>query len=316
MANKFTLKQLTYFVAAGEHSSVTKAAEVLFVSQPSISCAIHHLEDVTGLKLFIRHHAQGLALTSQGAEFYHKAKALLQGAEDLSQFVSSLGTEISGSLRIVGFPTFTSLMMPAMLKEFVEKYPAVTVQCDEKHQRDLLEGLITSKYEFAITYDMQLPSIVEFIPLISLPPYVVCELDHPLAKKKGVSIKELANYPMVMLDWPVSREYFHSLFLSQGTKPTVGYHAHSLGMVRGMVANGFGYSIFNTPVHSNIALDGTKFASIPLEGDLMPLTMGIVKLKQQQLTPAGEAFFKVLEDFASGILIPEQLDLTKTAEPT
>ncbi|AEF55558.1 LysR family transcriptional regulator [Marinomonas posidonica] len=306
MANKFTLKQLTYFVLAGEHSSVTKAAELLFVSQPSISSAIHHLEDVTGLQLFIRHHAQGLSLTTQGWQFFHKAKALLKGADDLSQFAQTLGTEVSGSLSIVGFPTFTSLMMPSMLKEFVDQYPAVNVQCDEMHQRDLIQGLINSKYELAITYDMQLPANIEFTPLISLPPYVVVALNHPLAKKKQVSIHELAKHPMVMLDWPMSREYFSSLFIGQGIEPMISHNAHSLGMVRGMVANGFGYSIFNTPVHSNVALDGTKFASIPLKEELMPLTMGVAKLEQSQLTPAAEAFVEVLKNFASGILTPSQ----------
>ena len=55
----FTLKHLRYFVAAGETGSVTKAAEAVHVSQPSISAAIAHLEAVFGLQLFIRHHAQG-----------------------------------------------------------------------------------------------------------------------------------------------------------------------------------------------------------------------------------------------------------------
>lgn len=70
----YTLKQLKYFVLAGEHRSVTKAAEAIYVSQPSISSAIHHLEDVTGLQLFIRHHAQGLTLTPQGWQFSTRPK--------------------------------------------------------------------------------------------------------------------------------------------------------------------------------------------------------------------------------------------------
>ncbi len=149
MVTKFTLKQLRYFVVAGEHQSVTKAAALMFVSQPSISSAIQHLEHVTGLQLFIRHHAQGLSLTPQGYQFYYKAKALLNDADGLSGFAETFGPEISGVLNVVGFPTFTSLMMPAMLKQFVEKYPVVDVVCDELHQQDIIQSLTNCKYELA-----------------------------------------------------------------------------------------------------------------------------------------------------------------------
>lgn len=110
----YTLKQLKYFVLAGEHGSVTKAAEAIYVSQPSISSAIHHLEDVTGLQLFIRHHAQGLTLTPQGWQFFRRAKNLLKEADELAQFAKVLSSDVSGALNLVGFPTFTSLMMPGI----------------------------------------------------------------------------------------------------------------------------------------------------------------------------------------------------------
>jgi len=301
----FTLKQLRYFVLAGEHSSVTKAAEAMFVSQPSISSAIHHLEDVTGLQLFIRHHAQGLTLTSQGWQFFHKAKNLLKEADELGQFANTLGKEVSGTLNLVGFPTFTSLMMPGILKQFVGRYPEVNVHCDEMHQGKLIQGLQSSEYELAITYDMQLPASIEFTPLISMPPYAVVSRDHPLAERKSVSLKELAKLPMVTLDWPMSREYFSSLFLSQGLEPNYAYKAHSLGMVRGMVGNGFGYSLFNSPAVSNIALDGSEFVSLPLEEELMPLVMGIARLEQSRLTPAGNAFIEMLKEHADEMLAGE-----------
>ncbi len=293
MSTKFTLKQLRYFVVAGEHGSVTKAASLMFVSQPSISAAIQHLEHVTGLQLFVRHHAQGLSLTPQGYQFYYKAKSLLTDADNLSRFAETLGTEISGVLNVVGFPTFTSLMMPMMLKQFVEKYPAVDVLCDELHQKDIISGINNCKYELAITYDMQLPDNIEFIPLMTMPPYVAVCADHPLAKHSILSIEELVDYPMVMLDWPMSKQYFSSLFYSHGVEPKIAFNAHSLGMAQGLVENGLGYTLLNTPMRDDGA--NSKLVSIPLEGNLLPLTMGVAKLKQTRLSPVGNAFLNVLK---------------------
>jgi DNA-binding transcriptional LysR family regulator len=63
---RYTLRQLAYFVAAGEAGSILKAAENIHFSQPSISNAISQLEDTFGIQLFIRHHARGMSLTTSG----------------------------------------------------------------------------------------------------------------------------------------------------------------------------------------------------------------------------------------------------------
>jgi DNA-binding transcriptional LysR family regulator len=293
---RFTLKHLRYFVVAGEMSSVTKAAEALHVSQPSISSAILHLEDVTDLQLFVRHHAQGLSLTPSGRQFLRKAKQLLAEADGLVHYASTLGSDVAGSLRIVGFPTFTPILVPGLIKRFVDAYPAVKVHCDEKHQKDIIQSLHDGRYELALTYDMQIPADIEFEPLMEFPPYAVVGRDHPLADRKEVSLHELAPLPMVLLDWPMSREYFYSLFLSLELEPDFAYPAESLGMVRGLVGNGFGYTLFNSPMACNLAFDGTELVAIPLKEKLRPLRMGVARLSQFRLTPAAGAFIKQLED--------------------
>lgn len=292
---RFTLKQLRYFVTAGEFSSVTRAAEALHVSQPSISSAILHLEEVTGLQLFVRHHAQGLSLTPSGRLYIVKAKQLLGQAEGLVQYASTISEEVSGSLRIVGFPTFTPILVPGLIRRFNEAYPAVNVQCDEMHQKDIIQGLQEGRYELALTYDLQLPADISFEPLMEFPPYAALPLNHPLADRDEVSLQELAPYPKVLLDWPMSREYFFSLFLSQGLEPDFAYRVKSMEMVRGLVANGFGYSLFNTPLANSMALDGVGFKQVPLKESLRPMRMGLARLAQFRVTPVVEAFSKQLE---------------------
>jgi DNA-binding transcriptional LysR family regulator len=71
---RYTLRQLEYFVAAGETGSITLASEQVNISQPSVSTAISHLEKELGVQLFIRHHAQGLSLTAVGRSLLHKQR--------------------------------------------------------------------------------------------------------------------------------------------------------------------------------------------------------------------------------------------------
>ncbi|WP_290699424.1 LysR family transcriptional regulator [Amphritea sp.] len=295
----FTLKQLRYFAKAGEFGSVTKAAEALHVSQPSISSAVLHLEEVSGLQLFIRHHAQGLTLTPAGRQFIIKTKQLLNDAEGLGRYADMLGEDIAGTLRIVGFPTFTPMMLPSLMKKFIETYPKASIQCDESHQQDIIQSLVAGRHELALTYDLQIPAEIDFEPIMEFPVYAVLAHDHPLAQRKELDLKELAEYPMILLDWPVTREYFISLFMSQDVEPNFAYRAQSQGMVRGLVSNGLGYSLFNAPLVNNKALDGSELQAIPLTGNLRPLRLGVAKISQLRLTPVAEAFIKLLKERAA-----------------
>lgn len=285
----FTLKQLRYFTVAGDLSSVTLAARKLHVSQPSISAAIQQIEEVTGLQLFVRHHAQGLSLTPSGKQLLARAKQLLREAEGLERFAVSLGEEIAGELRLVAFPTFAPVFLPQLMRRYADAYPAVSLHCDEMNQVDIVKGLNDGEYELAFTYDLQVPPNIDFTPLYRFPPYAVVAEDHPLSQRERVSLAELVEYPMVLLDWPQSREYFLSLFDVQGLAPRVAYRAKSLDMIRGLVANGFGFSLFNTPLTTHESFDGGRLTALWLEDEARPLSMGLACLQGLRLSPAAEA---------------------------
>lgn len=95
---QFTLRQLAYFLAAGEAGSNLRAAQNIHVSQPSISNAIAQLEDVFQIQLFIRHHTQGMTLTTGGDQIMDRARARLRDAEELKSFARKLSDEIFGSI--------------------------------------------------------------------------------------------------------------------------------------------------------------------------------------------------------------------------
>ncbi|QEM82622.1 LysR family transcriptional regulator [Halomonas binhaiensis] len=292
----FTLKQLRYFTVAGELSSVTLASRKLHVSQPSISAAIQQIEETTGLQLFVRHHAQGLSLTPSGKQLLVRAKQLLREAEGLEQFAVSLSEDIAGELRLVAFPTFAPVFLHQLLRRYADAYPAVSLLCHEETQVDIVKGLNQGEFELAFTYDLQIPVNIDFTPLHCFPAYAVVAEDHPLSGRGQVKLAELVEYPMVLLDWPQSREYFLSIFETLELKPQVAYRAKSLDMIRGLVANGFGFSLFNTPLTTDKAFDGRRLTALQLEDDVRPLSMGLACLKGLRLSPAAEA----LRDLALG----------------
>lgn len=108
----------------------------------------------------------------------------------------------------------------------------------------------------ALTYDLALVDEIEFMPLVALPPYVILPKLHKLARMGPVPLASLLDEPYVMLDLAYSREYFASLFDTVGHRPVAAFQSAQPEVVRGMVANGLGYSILNFPLKSTQTVDG------------------------------------------------------------
>jgi DNA-binding transcriptional LysR family regulator len=185
----FTLRQLSYFVAAGETCSITLASQRVNISQPAISAAISQLEEELGTQLFVRHHAQGLSLTSAGRSLLREAHLLLRQADGLYAAAADLQRKPSGEMSVGWFSTLAPLLMPALVRSFTESYPGTTVRSQVSHQADLLAALRRADIDVAITYDLLLSVDISFTPLVDLPPYAIVGANHPLATRASVSLK-------------------------------------------------------------------------------------------------------------------------------
>jgi len=280
----FTLKQLRYFVAAGEAGSIRKASETINVSQPSISAAISHLEDCFNLQLFVRHHAQGLSLTNSGQAVLREAKLLLSHGSDLQNLASELSSSISGTHEFACFNPLAPFLIPEVIHGFARQYPAVRINVREGDQAAIIDMLKQGEVSLALTYDMDLPDEFSFVPLAKLPPYVLLASDHSLAGRKSLRIEELIDEPLILLDMPITREYFMSIFIQRGLKPNIFTRTAQSDVMRGMVARGHGYALANVRPLNKETLAGGSLTYIPLEGDTAALTIGIVMLEGLRLS--------------------------------
>jgi DNA-binding transcriptional LysR family regulator len=287
---RFTLRQLAYFVAAGEAGGVTLASERINISQPSISGAISQLEAEFGLQLFVRHHAQGLSLTPAGQRLMIAAKALLQQAEDLHSVAYEVARSISGPLHIGSFRTLAPMLVPELCSTFLAQYPAVTLRFAEDDEAALIAKLRRAEINLALTYSIHLTDDIHFEPLAELPTYILLPADDEFATRSSISLSELAERPFILLDMPLSKEYFLSLFLMHNLTPNIVATSQHTDTVRSFVASGFGYSLMTARPLNMCAANGKKLAYVRLEGDHTPMVLGIATLKDLLKTRATESF--------------------------
>jgi len=301
---RFTLRQLEYFVVAGETGSITRAAERIKISQPSISTAISQLEKELNVQLFIRHHAQGLSLTPVGRTLLAEARQLLERAETLYDVASEASDDIRGQLNLGCLTTLAPMILPELALAFTSAFPQTTVRPCVDHQETMLTGLRNATLDIALTYDLAVPEDIDFLPLAELPVHALVGDSHPLARRASVTLEELAGLPLVFLDLPLSGEYFQALFMAEGLTPNIAYRFGHPDVIRTMVANGFGYTLANVTPRSDAALDGRKVVRIPISGPHRPMTIGLASLKSLRRSRLTEAFRSHARSFISNAYIP------------
>lgn len=273
---RYTLRQLEYFVAVGEAGSILLASEKVNVSSPSISAAINQLEREFGLPLFVRQHAQGLSLTLAGRQMMQQAKTVLREAGYLMDLAGDISGSVRGPLAIGCLLTFAQIVLPSLRRSFEAEFPDVRVRQQELNQAEIFGSLRRAEIDVALTYDLDLPADLEFEPIAELPPYAIVDSGHPLAHLPSVSVDELKDHPMVLLDLPFSSEYFLSFFSRIGARPIIAERTRDMAVMRSLVANGFGFSIANVRPLTDLSPDGKPLRFIPLTGGLRPMTMGLL----------------------------------------
>jgi DNA-binding transcriptional LysR family regulator len=301
---RLTLKQLEYFVAAAEFGSIKRASEAIHISQPSISAAISHIESELGAQLFKRHHARGLSLTRSGQRLLPEVRRLLAQAEGLYTIADEMSSAIAGPLRIGCFVTLAPMIVPELGQSFIAKYPDVKLKVDEGDHEYLLGALKRGEIDVAISYDLKSEEGVGFEPLSTLAPQVLLSVDHRLAKRSTLALKDLAEENLVLLDLPYSREYFLSLYYAEGLTPTIHSRSAHQEVVRTMVANNYGYTLSNIRPKSMTALDGRTLKCVPLKGDYRPMIIGLMCLESEHETQLLNAFRQHCRELINETCIP------------
>lgn len=297
----YNLRQLKYFVTTVQCASLAEASRKLHIAQPSISTAIKQLEDAFGVQLFIRRHAHAMSLTASGARFYRKAQEFLRNAQTFEQSALADNNIVAGVVEVGCFETIAPLYLPRLLTGFRARWPGIEVRIRDGEQQELVLGLTRGSIDLAILYDLDLNSTIATTPLTDTnQPHVILPEDHPLARHETVSISELAQMPMVLLDVQPSHTYFISLFEEHGLSPQIGFSSPSIEMVRGMVGQGAGFSILVTRPYSPHTYDGLQVKCLALREHVTGSRLVAARLRQSELTKPAQIFVGYCQEALKG----------------
>lgn len=170
-------------------------------------------------------------------------------------------------LRIGFFITLGPQLVPSLVEDFARQTPAVDIRLLEADHDDLVEQMHAGRIEAAITFGAVHEPELEAEIICPPAPYVLLNVDHPLAARSSLRLVDLAELPMILLDYPSVRAASDALFKRNGLTPLIRFQSPSFAMVRGLVAHGLGYSIVPQPPQSRTGPDGKEIMAVPLAED-------------------------------------------------
>lgn len=289
-----TFKQMRYATAAGRLGSIAAAAVEINISQSSITAAIDALEDSLGIDLFIRQPAKGIVPTPAGRE----ALAMMQGMlNQIAQFESeleSLGGSPRGLLRLGCYITAAPYVLPPTLRAFSMRYPQARIELLEGDLAAIADMLVAGEIDLAMTYREPSQLELDFHPLFDARPYALVSREDPLSQADAVSLRELAERPMVLLELPLTREYFNSLFEAVGVRPNIVHSSRSSEIVRALVAGGFGVSILNIR-SGREDVDGSGYRCLPIADPMQIPEFGISVVKGLRRPIMSQVFIDICD---------------------
>ena len=236
-----TLRQMEYVVAVHQLSSFGLAAEVLHVSQPSLSNQIAAVEAELGVRLFERGRA-GARTTARGLEFVTRARRILSEVEALRAVMRS-DLPFGGRLRLGVLPSIGPYLLPQAVKALHEAEPDLRVIVREENTARLDEGIRNGRFDAVISTPEDHPNTLQH-PLFVEPLWVAVAQDHPLAGRSRITAAELAGQRLLTLDTGHRlARIVYGIAGASGAIVSDDYEGTSLDSIVLMAASGAGIGI-------------------------------------------------------------------------
>jgi len=298
------LKQLRAFCFTAKSGSISRAAEQLSLSQPSVSLQIQALERELNTLLFERRGPK-IRLTPDGQALLEIALPMVEGMDSLRDtFAERCGDLNSGFLNIAAGESTILYILPKYLKQFSDKYPGVRIRLHNVTGADGMAMLRADEADFAVGSMLDMPDDVSYHPVFNFNPTLITPLDHPLAKKKQVTLEQIAEYDLILPPRYLSTcGLVKSVFQQFNIPHKVSLEAGGWAVIKKYVEMGLGISIV-----TDICLEeGDQLATIPVNEFFPARSYGIVIRRGKFIPAQAKRFIEMLApDFFNDADLPSR----------
>ncbi|WP_434637327.1 LysR family transcriptional regulator [Klebsiella sp. I138] len=291
------IRTLRYFVEVVRQQSFTRAAEKLFVTQPTISKMLKNLEDELNCTLLIRD-GRRLLLTDTGRVVFERGQAILGEFHQLESELSDINHLHKGVLRL-GIPPMVGMLMAEPISLFRQRYPGVELKIAEFGGLTVQQAVSNGELDLAMTaLPVDENSGLSTLPLFNHPLCVLTPRTEQWENVPSLSPEALAAHPLVIYneDFALSRQLM-ALFTCHDVKPRIAVRSGQWDFLAAMVQAGIGVAILPQPICER--LDAQNFCWIPLQSELH-WELGMIWREGVYLSHSAQAWLECSKAFWLG----------------
>jgi DNA-binding transcriptional LysR family regulator len=284
------LANLNAFIAVAEARSFSVAGERLFLTQPAVSKRIAALEQQLDTRLFDRI-GRDVSLTEAGLALLPRAYRIRHELDDTRRALTNLSGQTSGRLSLATSHHIGLHRLPPLLRTFTQQFPQVALDIQFMDSEVAYDEVLHGRVELAvITLAPQTHSPIAATKVWNDPLDFVVAPEHPLARLKEVSLKDISAHPAV---FPGENTFTHHiarrLFAAEGLTPNVAMSTNYLETIKMMVSIGLAWSVLPRTM-----LDD-QVVGLQLENICIDRQLGYIVHTERTLSNAAKAFMALLE---------------------
>ncbi|MCB1615523.1 MAG: LysR family transcriptional regulator [Pseudomonadales bacterium] len=289
-----TFRQLELLLAVYETGSIKRAAEKLYLAQPTVSMQLKKLADAIGMPLYDQV-GKKLVFTEAGGKVYKTARQVMESIDNLDMELAELRGLRAGSLKLA-VVTSSKYFAPHLMGAFSALYPGIDVQLKVGNREKIIDRLVNDEDDFYIF--SHLPEDVETNSsnFLSNPLVAIAHKKHPLAKKKSLSLDDICKEFFIAREPGSGTRYAIDQYMSShGKQLDIRMTIESNEAIKHAVISGLGISILSA--HSLAFTDGSsEIVKLNVEGFPIKTAWHFAWSKKKALSPIAKEFALFLGD--------------------
>lgn len=325
LCSRLKMRQIALLVHLNEERCVIRAAEAVGMTQPAASKLLREIEEDLQVQLFERH-ARGIVPTSSGEILARHARTILAEMQLAEQELATLKSGLSGQASLGTVTTPAADLVPSAIALLKRQHPGLLVSVELDHSRPLLEKLIDGELDVLVAriLDGESAGNLQFEPLCDERHAVLVGGQHPLTRKTGLELEDLADYPWILPPpGSVLRERLVGLFLQKGMQlPANIIQTQSLQVITHLLRSTDAVAVLQHEAVRPLCESG--FLSVIIEDLGLEIgCFGIITRRGHKLSAGGRALLDALRATAltlygrhtEGVEMPAQKESTTQGTP-
>ncbi|WP_338447862.1 LysR family transcriptional regulator [Niallia oryzisoli] len=281
------IRQLLYFLEVAKQKNMTKAAEILHVSQPALSKMVKSLEEELGMTLIIRSNKSS-EVTDSGLIVMEYAKKLLALLDEMSMTLEDMSNLQRGMIQIGIPPIAGSLFFPKVLAQFHKAFPNIKINITEYAAPRLTKKVLDGEIELGIAVLPVHEDDLDVLPIVSEEMKLLVQKDHPLATRESVHLKELEHEEFIFFSEDFAlHDIIWKQCISEGFEPNILFKSSQWDFMSEIVAANLGVTILPESICNRVENEQIKIL------DLIPATpwnLAVVTKKDKYISNAARKF--------------------------